>query len=216
MLLKVMREPEPCAPSGPYSDQDLDYFWSHAQQQIDRLPSELHHAVRERLPSRKLWKGIMRTVDRGKVFTLTGRLRARASYGARHNTPFQGLAADGAKLALWYLWRTGYRVVNFIHDEVLVEVPAGSNLKGHAENIRDLMIHGMEQVVPDVRIDVEYEASSRWYKGAKAVYDDDGNLLPWEPQPEAEREQPEPGPLMTPTTVAAFACNSGSVHMTAT
>jgi hypothetical protein len=50
------------------------------------------------------------------VFALTGRLRAAATYSARHNTVFQELAADGSKLALWLLWRAGYRIVNFIHD----------------------------------------------------------------------------------------------------
>ena len=74
----------------------------------------------------------MRTVGSAPVFTLTGRLRAKASFCARHNTVFQGLAADGAKLGLWNLWRAGFRIVNFIHDEVLVEVPAKSNLAHQA------------------------------------------------------------------------------------
>ena len=101
-------------------------------------------------------------------------------------------------------------------DEMLVEVPAESNLREHAENIRDLMILGMKQVVPDVRIDVEYTASTRWYKGAKAVYDDDGNLLPWGPQPEAEPEQPVAGPLIPPTAVTVPTYHSVSAHTTAT
>jgi hypothetical protein len=60
-------------------------------------------------------------------------LRASATSSARHNTMFQGLAADGAKLALWKLWRAGYRLVNFIHDEILVELPERTNLALHAE-----------------------------------------------------------------------------------
>ena len=98
---------------------------------------------------------------------LTGRLRAKASFCARHNTVFQGLAADGAKLGLWHLWRAGFRIVNFIHDEVLVEVPAQSNLAHQAEMIRHLMIKGMKAVVPDIRVDVEYAASECWCKKAK-------------------------------------------------
>src|SRR5690349_1939663 len=43
----------------------------------------------------------------GSLFTLTGRLRANATYTARRNRPFQRLAADGAKLALWRFWRAG-------------------------------------------------------------------------------------------------------------
>jgi hypothetical protein len=58
-----------------------------------------------------------------RVATLTGRVRGGVGYTQARNTPFQGLAADGAKLALWRLVREGYRVVGFVHDEVLVELP---------------------------------------------------------------------------------------------
>jgi hypothetical protein len=39
------------------------------------------------------------------------------------NTPFSGLAADGAKLALWNLTHVGFRVVAFVHDEIVLEIP---------------------------------------------------------------------------------------------
>ena len=94
---------------------------------------------------------------------------------------FQGLAADGAKLALWRLWRGGYRIVNFIHDEVLVEVPENEDLRQHAESIRGHMIAGMREVVPDVAVDVKYAASRRWYKQAEMVSHNDGSLGSWEP-----------------------------------
>lgn len=120
-------------------------------------------------------------VDRAPVFTLSGRLRANASYCARHNTVFQGLAADGAKLALWFLWRAGYRIVNFIHDQVLVEVPADADLQAHASRIEELMKQGMKLVVPDVAVGVSYAATDRWYKGAEAVRSKDGGLVLWQP-----------------------------------
>ena len=117
---------------------------------------------------------------------MTGRLRANASYCARHNTLFQGLAADGAKLALWRLWRAGYRIVNFIHDEVLIEVAEESDLLQHGETIRQIMIQAMQEVVPDVRIDVGYTASRRWYKAAQKLLDAEGRLLLWEPAPDQD------------------------------
>jgi DNA polymerase I-like protein with 3'-5' exonuclease and polymerase domains len=126
----------------------------------------------------------MGLVGRAPVFTLTGRLRANASYTARHNTIFQGLAADGAKLALWRLWRAGYRIVNFIHDQVLVEIPqcSPSERMRHARSIREHMIAGMQEVVPDVRIDVSFAASDRWYKDAELKYgDSEQELLLWTP-----------------------------------
>jgi len=47
------------------------------------------------------------------------------------------------------------------HDEVIIEVPDGENLRQHAKTIRQLMIDGMREVVPDVRIDVDYAAAPR-------------------------------------------------------
>jgi hypothetical protein len=91
------------------------------------------------------------------------------------------LAADGAKLALWKLWREGYRIVNFIHDEVLIEIPAESNWTEHANQVKALMIQGMQEVVPDLRIDVEIAATDRWLKSAEAVFDTDGQLCLWSP-----------------------------------
>ena len=113
------------------------------------------------------------------VFTLTGRLRANATYTARHNSVFQGLAADGAKLGLWKLWRAGYRIVNFIHDEVLIEVPASSNLALHAQVVRRLMINGMREVIPDVRINAEFVVTDRWYKKAGLALGKNGKLMAW-------------------------------------
>jgi len=76
--------------------------------------------------------------------------------------------------------------VNFLHDEVIIEVPAGENLRQHAETIRQLMIDAMRDVVPDVRIDVDYAAAARWYKSAKERHDAEGNLLLWTPPVEDE------------------------------
>jgi DNA polymerase I-like protein with 3'-5' exonuclease and polymerase domains len=99
----------------------------------------------------------------GHVFTRTGRRRANTSYCAEKNTPFQGLAADGAKLALYELDKAGFRVVGFVHDEVITEVPEGS-----AEDLRktqeDIMIKAMKQVVPDVKIGVESMISKVYTK----------------------------------------------------
>ena len=39
----------------------------------------------------------------------------------------------------------------------------------------------MKEVVPDVRVDVDFAAARRWHKRAKAVDDAGGNLVPWEP-----------------------------------
>src|SRR5262249_28059570 len=61
--------------------------------------------------------------------TLTGRRRLHiTNYREAANTPVQGSAADGAKLALVYLDRDQQampeaRVIAFIHDEFILEAP---------------------------------------------------------------------------------------------
>jgi hypothetical protein len=191
MCLKVLRAPHPQLLGGnAYSPSDIDFFWSRVEACIDLLPEKLHPAVRQRQPSLTLRQAVLGLVGRAGVFTLTGRLRAKATYCARRNSIFQGLAADGAKVALWLMWRAGYRIVNFIHDEVLIEVPAGSNLKCHAERIRRLMIQGMQMVVPDVYVDVKYAATDRWHKDAQAVFDNSGKrLLVWRLRPEKKKKR---------------------------
>ncbi len=84
---------------------------------------------------------------------------------------------------LWKVWRAGYAIANFIHDELLVEVPARDDLDAHAARIRDLMIAGMREVVPDVRIAVEVVASTVWSKQAVPVIDEQGRLAAWSPAP---------------------------------
>jgi hypothetical protein len=188
MLLKVVKEPQPQTGNArPYAASELDYFWSRLAERIDLLPTNCHHDVINRRPSPALQQTIMKEFGRSGVFTFTGRLRANATFAARHNTVFQGLAADGAKLALWQLWRAGYQIVNFIHDEILVEIPKGSNLTLHAEVIRQLMIDGMMQVVPDVRIEVQYAVSGAWAKSAEVTFDDKGRLTVWTPDVPLER-----------------------------
>lgn len=182
MCLKAVKCAEPATRDGrPYEPAEIDYFWTHVSARASELPAEYHVAIRERRPSRELQRALMQRVEPRSVYTLTGRLRANATYCARHNTIFQGLAADGAKLALWKLWRDGYRIVNFVHDEVLIEVPADSDLTGHARRIEQLMVEAMQLVVPDVRVGVKYSAVQRWYKKASAVFDDDGCLKVWYP-----------------------------------
>jgi hypothetical protein len=80
--------------------------------------------------------------------------------------------------------------VNFIHDEILIELPESTNLTLHAEIVRQCMIEAMQQVVPDVRIDVQYAVSDLWAKSAEVVVDEEGRLTVWKP-PEHEGQTVE-------------------------
>jgi len=180
MALKVFKEADPCTQQGRlYGQAECDFFWSQLTANMDAIAQGNHAAIRGRTPSPKLRLAVMREVGRAPVFTHTGRLRANATFCARHNTIFQGLAADGTKLGLWHVWRAGYRVVNFIHDELLVELPDTGRLDLHAEIVRHLMIKGMREVVPDVRVDVEFFVADRWTKSGEIVRDAKGGLVTW-------------------------------------
>ena len=101
--------------------------------------------------------------EEGSVTTLTGRIRADTTYCAEKNTPFQGLAADGAKIALYNLMDAGFELVGFVHDEIITEVPENT-----AEEMRrlqeEIMVNSMSLVVPDVKISVESTISPRYCK----------------------------------------------------
>jgi DNA polymerase I-like protein with 3'-5' exonuclease and polymerase domains len=111
--------------------------------------------IRERRPSPRLRDRVAGMFSREPVFTATGRLRARASYSACRNGIMQGLAADGAIHALWKLWRAGFKTVNFIHDEVICEVPDDERLPERVAEIEKLMIEGMQVVIPAAAVRVE-------------------------------------------------------------
>ncbi len=104
------------------------------------------------------------------------------------NGYFQGLAALGAKNALWLVGREcwvdrgtalyGSRPIAFIHDEVLSEMPEEVS---HEASIRkcDLMVKGMAEYVPDVAIRVSWALSRYWDKRAKGI-ERDGRRVVWE------------------------------------
>jgi DNA polymerase I len=173
MLLKVLESPAPMTnplpESGnqprPYSAAEIEYFWQAAALlPMDELDDKLCDALRERKPSKKLRDAVGRLYSREPVITATGRLRANASYAACRNGIMQGLAADGAIYALWDLMLAGYTIVNFIHDEVIIEVPEDETLPAKIADIERLMIAGMQTVVPGANVRVETEVRRSFSK----------------------------------------------------
>lgn len=118
-----------------------------------------------------------------KVATLTGRLRGGIQrIGQLFNTQFQGLAGDGAKQCLWNLMRAGYRVVGFIHDEFLIELPIADDYSKDAAKIDKICCETMQEFTPGVAIACEYAVATVWSKKATAVWED-GKLKAWSPSP---------------------------------
>jgi len=115
------------------------------------------------------------------------RLRGNLRFTNAANTFFQGLTADGAKMALWMVTREAYvgrlrgcYPVAFMHDEILAEGPSDS-AHDWVQVLDEAMKQGMATVTPDVPVVTEPALMDRWYKGAKPVFSDDGELVPWEP-----------------------------------
>jgi hypothetical protein len=130
--------------------------------------------------------------DFAVVLPRTGFMRAGCTFTSGCNTYFQGLAARGAKEAMWLLTKacygddaalSGCRPVAFLHDEFILEVPAHRE-RAHlaSERVQALMVEGMQRFVPDVPIKAEPTLMDRWYKEAEPVYGADGVLELWKPK----------------------------------
>ncbi len=106
----------------------------------------------------------------------SGRLRGGVSYTDACNGMFQGLAADIAKDAGFKLARecyagrlAGCRIVNFVHDEYVIEVPEYRALS-HAIVIEELLVAAARPWLPGVKLGVEVTISRR-YKGDYVAVD---------------------------------------------
>jgi len=120
----------------------------------------------------------------------SGRFRGGLTYCEACNTPFQGLAADAAKAAGWLVCRACYvdrasplfgcRIVNFVHDEILIEAPEPRAHEA-AEELARLMVAGAAPWLPDVPPTVDTPALMRcWSKKAQGIRDAGGRLIPWD------------------------------------
>lgn len=121
----------------------------------------------------------------------SGRLRGGLGYCDTANGLFSALSYDAIKAAGWLVSKACYldaasplygaRIVNVIHDELLLEVPEAL---GHecAEETARLMIAGATPWIPDVPPKTEAVLMRRWSKKAKALRDGAGRLVPWAPE----------------------------------
>lgn len=134
----------------------------------------------------------------------SGRVRSGATYTSGANTYFQGLAADGAKHAMWLLFKACYtdersplfgcRVWGFIHDEFLLMGPRDS-AHAWAQEASTIMVDAMMKYTPQVKQAAPPALMERWYKSADPVYTHEGALIPWCPwgdmPPWAQEEAPD-------------------------
>lgn len=125
----------------------------------------------------------------------TGLTRVGATYCSTANGHFQGLGAalmkriagrvvkESFTVRSSPLW--GTRALNFIHDEVLQEIPIGPTLTPAARRIEEIFEETFPAFCPDVRMKTEAVAMFYWSKDAKR-YVIDGELQPWPMLPDLE------------------------------
>jgi hypothetical protein len=156
---------DPVYPSGDaYPHADVKKLWTVLDDVLAlpevRVSEEIRAQVKARATS---YKALYRPLFRSIAVTPTGRVRAGVAYTEGKNSPFQGLAADGAKLALWKLIAAGYRVVAFVHDEIVTELPEAT-AKDQAEQVAQVLCRSMEEVLGGVPAGVDYGIDFSWKK----------------------------------------------------
>lgn len=151
---------------------------------------------KERWPETKPYFQYINNVvksDRPLIDLFTGRVRGCVRYTNACNDGFQGLGAACGKEALFFVAKACYvdknsplfgcRTVNFVHDELIVEVPDDYYAHDAAKELERLMILGAQKYVTDVRISAPPTLQEFWSKDAEAVHDEKGRMVPWSKQP---------------------------------
>jgi hypothetical protein len=179
MLRKVLAGTPHKADGSPYQPQAVERIWQQLLNVCGNaglLPHIQNRNTAADSPLRKLLFS--------SVATTTGRLRGGVRFTAAKNAPFQGLAADGCKQALWQLTQAGYRVVAFIHDEFIIELNRLDDIDAAAQDIPRICSEAMQPFVPGIPVPTEFALTERWHKGAEAVFNDAGQLQVWYPKPQ--------------------------------
>lgn len=178
MLRKILAGKPNKADGTPYQQHTIDRVWlqltglcnnSHLMTHIEQRNTETDSPLRKLLNS--------------SISTTTGRMRGGVPFTAGKNAPFQGLAADGCKQAMWNLTKAGYRLVAFIHDEFIIELSKLDYIDRAAQDIERICSESMQPFVPGIPVPCEYALAERWHKGAEAVFDETGKLQIWYPGP---------------------------------
>lgn len=142
----------------------------------------------------KYWDLISRALETSDALDqfVSGRTRGGLSGPSAANTLFQGLAADGAKLAVRRLTRAMYldresplygsRLCVFAHDETIIDIPdlGPDHVDAAAREQSRIMVEAMKVYIPDVEVTAEPALMRYWTKDADKKLDDKGRLIPWD------------------------------------
>lgn len=123
--------------------------------------------------AREAARSVLPNATETKVF-VTGNVRALRHFIEMRANP----AADGALLGLWLVWRAGHKIVNFVHDQVVVEAPLDERVGERVAEIEELMTRGMGEVVPGMNVKVETVVTGSLNKGDRIKDDRIGQDTP--------------------------------------
>jgi DNA polymerase I-like protein with 3'-5' exonuclease and polymerase domains len=116
--------------------------------------------IQDRKGDWKMWKAFFG----GITTTLTGRVRRGVKFTERCNTKFQGLAADGMKLAIFEMVKANHRLVATVHDEAVNDVPV-DRAERDARAVEEIMKACMGDVLNyTVPVTVEWKLADTWSK----------------------------------------------------
>jgi len=126
--------------------------------------------------------------------TPLGMHRARCGFcEAANGAALQAFAAEGALDGLYEVQKAmvlakeseylyGCYPINFIHDEILWECPEDEDIDQRIAYVDSIMVESMRKITPDVEARTESAVMRRWYKEAELVTNDNGIIIPWEPE----------------------------------
>lgn len=202
-------------PGGLGAQKFLDFAWAtygmklaETNSEAVKVAKQLKQKWLDAFPEMQLFFAhISAQAGHGEKFTFqairSGRLRGNVGYCDGCNTSFQGLTADGAKLAVWAVvkeswtgWKWDeeipagadignselleYRPSGFIHDEIMGESPLPL-FRQHAKRLAEVMKEAMCWFVSDLPVEADAHAMRRWWKDAEPVLVD-GVLQLWGPK----------------------------------
>jgi len=116
---------------------------------------------------------------------ISRRWRGRVPYCTAANSFFQGMSADAMKQALWEVTKKcfiegtplfGCRVVNEIHDEIIIEAPEDT-ASAAAWEMQKTMVAAYNTYTKDVPVRSTPVMMNRWSKKAKTIVTEKGELL---------------------------------------
>jgi len=149
----------------PLSAEEVERLWAIATAFTGLLPEKTatqkrhHKALLERKPSPALAGAVRRALTPQAGLNMSGRIRAGCSYTEARNNIFQSIAADGAIAACWRLFRLGYDIRLFLHDEIVTQVPDDGRHDEHVRIISEVMIGEMSKTLKGLPVKVEATVS---------------------------------------------------------